>query len=118
MTAGSPGRLLAAHRAATEAHLAELTAELDRLAAASADSNLDDEHDPEGATVGFERAQLSALIDRARTQLAELDTAVNRLESGRYGRCERCDHPIGDERLLALPAARLCIRCAGQASRR
>ena len=118
MDASSSAQLLAAHRATAEVHLVELTAELDRLAIASADSNLDDEHDPEGATVGFERAQLSALLDRAREQLRELEAAAHRLESGRYGRCERCDNPIGDERLLALPAARLCIRCAGQAGRR
>ena len=118
MDARTPAELLAEHRAATEAQLAELTAELVRLAAASVDSNLDDEHDPEGATVGFERAQLSALVDRTREQLRELDAADRRLAAGGYGRCERCTEPIGDERLRALPAARLCVRCAGRAGRR
>lgn len=118
MDASTPAELIAEHRAATEAQLTELTAELNRLSAASAMSNLDDEHDPEGATVGFERAQLSALLERTREQLRELDAADHRLATGGYGRCERCGEPIGDERLGALPAARLCVRCAGRAGRR
>jgi DnaK suppressor protein len=115
---GGDGRLLAEHRASIEAQLTELTAELDRLAFASAMSNLDDEHDPEGATVGFERAQLSALVYRAQEQLRELDAADRRLAAGAYGRCEGCAEPIADERLRALPATRLCVRCAGRAGRR
>jgi RNA polymerase-binding transcription factor DksA len=118
MDASTPAELLAAHRVAAATQLAELTAELDRLAAATADSNLDDEHDPEGATVGFERAQLAALLDRAREQLRELAAADRRLAAGDYGRCERCAEPVGDERLRALPAARLCVGCAGRAGRR
>jgi RNA polymerase-binding transcription factor DksA len=118
MAASTPAELIAEHRAATEAQLTELAAELHRLSAASAMSNLDDEHDPEGATVGFERAQLSALLDHTRQQLRELDAAEHRLAAGAYGRCERCGEPIGDERLAALPAARLCVRCAGGAGRR
>ncbi|HJQ02667.1 MAG TPA: TraR/DksA C4-type zinc finger protein [Jatrophihabitans sp.] len=118
MDASTPAELLAEHRAAIEAQLIELTAELDRLAAATEMSNHDDEHDPEGATVGFERAQLSALLDRTREHLKELDAADRRLAAGTYGRCEGCTEPIGDERLRALPAARLCVRCAGKAARR
>lgn len=118
MDASRSAELIVEHRAATQAQLTELTAELHRLVTASAMSNLDDEHDPEGATVGFERAQLSALLDRAHQQLLELDAAERRLAAGAYGRCERCGESIGDERLGALPAARLCVRCAGRAGRR
>jgi RNA polymerase-binding transcription factor DksA len=80
--------------------------------AASEDSNADDEHDPEGATIGFERAQLSALLDAARRRLTDAEQALERVVAGGYGRCESCGQPIGDERLAARPSARTCIGCA------
>src|SRR5579875_2092630 len=105
---------LAAERAATEQRVAALTADLDGVAAASAGSNLDDEHDPEGATVAFEREQLAAARAQARGTLAALDAALARLAAGTYGTCARCGGPVGAERLEALPAAELCVRCAGR----
>ena len=72
----------------------------------------DDEHDPEGATVGFERAQISALLTSARAQLAALDAAQERLAAGTYGRCERCAEQIAVDRLLARPTATTCVACS------
>ena len=72
----------------------------------------DDEHDPEGATVGFERAQISALLTSARAQLAALDDAQARLEAGTYGICERCGADIAVDRLLARPTATTCVACS------
>ena len=103
---------LAELRQTTAALLAELQADYARLVDAATGANADDEHDPEGATVGFERAQLAASIERLQTQLAELDAASSRVSSGSYGRCEQCGGPIGADRLLARPTARTCIRCA------
>ena len=53
-------------RADTQAEAAALAESLEALFAASRASNADDEHDPEGATVGYERAQLTALLAAAR----------------------------------------------------
>ena len=100
--------------ASTLARIAGMTADLDALATASAGSNSDDEHDPEGATIAFEREQLAALRAQAGVQLSELDAAIERLRAGRYGQCESCGRPIADERLLALPAARYCVACASR----
>lgn len=72
----------------------------------------DDEHDPEGATVGFERAQISALLTSARAQLAALDDAQARLEAGTYGMCARCGSAIAVDRLLARPTATTCVACS------
>lgn len=72
----------------------------------------DDEHDPEGATVAFERAQTAGLLRMARDELEQLALAERRLRDGTYGRCVKCGRPIGDGRLEALPAATTCIRCA------
>lgn len=103
---------LAAERAEAAAVLADLQADYARLVTASEGANADDEHDPEGATVGFERAQLAASISRVQAQLAELDAAAERISAGNYGICAVCGQPIGGERLSARPTARTCIRCA------
>ena len=84
------------------------------MVAASRASNADDEHDPEGATIAFERAQLGAILRQSTADLAEHDAALDRLTSGEYGTCERCGRPIGLARLGARPTARLCIDCAAQ----
>jgi DnaK suppressor protein len=89
-----------------------LTREFDSVVAASQSSNADDEHDPEGATIAFERQQTAALLEQARRRLAEIDAALARRETGGYGVCEGCGRPIGAERLAARPAARTCISCA------
>lgn len=92
--------------------LAALTDEFDEVVSASLDTNADDEHDPEGTTIAFERSQIGALIGQVRHHVAEIDAAVARLGAGTYGACERCGLPIGEARLEALPAARRCIACA------
>jgi RNA polymerase-binding transcription factor DksA len=101
-------------RAELSRRVAALTRDLDEVAAAAAGSNLDDEHDPEGATVAFEREQLAAVRDQAQQGLADVAAAQERLVAGSYGRCERCGEPIADERLDALPATRWCVRCAAR----
>ena len=105
-------RRLADEREQALARLASLTGDYDSVVAASLDTNADDEHDPEGATIAFERSQIGALVRQVRHHLTEIDAAFERLEAGSYGVCERCGTPIGEARLEALPAARTCIRCA------
>ena len=92
--------------------LAELTEDFDGVVSASRDTNADDEHDPEGATIAFERSQLSALAHQARAHLEQVDAALQRLDDGTYGLCVRCGAPIGEARLEARPAATTCITCA------
>jgi DnaK suppressor protein len=52
-------------------------------------------------------------LERDRRLLAEIERALERLARGSFGRCERCQRPIGAPRLRALPWARLCRDCAG-----
>ncbi|KOX08108.1 MULTISPECIES: TraR/DksA family transcriptional regulator [Micromonospora] len=105
---------LLASRDATEAQVRALDDDLRALFEASRSSNADDEHDPEGSTIAFERAQLTAVLTAARRRLTELDVAVQRLDAGTYGVCERCSRPIPDERLAARPSARTCVACASR----
>ena len=103
---------LEADRQTTVGRLASLTSDYDAVVASSLDTNADDEHDPEGATIAFERSQIAALVRQAHQHLSEIDAAVERCNVGTYGQCERCAGAIGDERLGARPTARTCIRCA------
>ena len=84
----------------------------DGVVEAAAQSNIDDEHDPEGATVAFERAHLRDVLKQAHADLDDIDRAAERLRSGRYWSCEMCGNPIAVERLAARPTATTCIDCA------
>ena len=110
---GSVREVLAAERARALERVAALEREFAGLAEAASSGGTDDEHDPEGATLAFERQHAAALLEAARQQVAVVDAALRRLAEGRYGVCDRCGRPIGAERLAARPAALTCIRCAG-----
>jgi DnaK suppressor protein len=101
-------------RGETLARIAELGREFDAIVASARDGSAggDDEHDPEGPTVAFERQHVAALLDQARGHLAAIDAALGKVESGKYGICDICRGPIGAERLAARPASLVCIRCA------
>lgn len=106
--------VLAVERAETSVRAVTLAHDLDRVMQAAAGSNADDEHDPEGATLAFERAQVAALLGQASHHLAELDRATERVAAGTYGTCERCGTSIAPARLEARPSAATCIDCAGR----
>jgi DnaK suppressor protein len=103
---------LAAEREDALARLNGLERELAGIIESSGAVGTDDEHDPEGATIAFERQHAAALLGQARQQLAEIDTALRRVAAGSYGRCDECGEPIGTDRLAARPTAMTCIRCA------
>lgn len=92
--------------------LAAMEADLAAMMLASADSNADDEHDPEGATIAFERARLVALMTATRSRLEGIAEALGRAREGTYGRCVVCGVVIPAARLEARPFARTCVVCA------
>lgn len=107
-------RRLEAERAAAVVRLAGLRREFRSVVESASQANTDDEHDPEGATIAFERQHIAALISHAGERVAQIDAALARLEAGGYGRCERCGQPIAPARLAARPAAATCIGCAAR----
>jgi DnaK suppressor protein len=109
-----PRLLLEAERDQTVRRLAALTDDFVGVVAASRDTNADDEHDPEGATIAFERSQVDALVRAARRRLEEIDAALERVAAGTFGICETCGRPIVAERLEARPTARTCVRCSAR----
>ncbi len=107
-------KLLTAQRAEALTRAAALERELRGIVEAAGQANTDDEHDPEGATIAFERQHVAALLSQAREHLAAIDAALRRLDGGSYGVCERCGQPIGAARLTARPVATTCIGCAAR----
>lgn len=93
--------------------IANLQASFAGIVDAAELTSTDDEHDPEGSTIAYERAQVSALLTLAGDDLVALDAALERIDSGAIEACDICGGPIAFERLLALPGVRTCIRCAG-----
>jgi DnaK suppressor protein len=53
-----------------------------------------------------------ALENTLEKRLTEVNTALERIEKGTYGICEKCNKPIGVERLRAYPSARTCVDCS------
>lgn len=49
------------------------------------------------------------LLDQVRSELDDVDAALQRLQVGTYGQCEACGGPICRERLEVVPAARYCL---------
>jgi DnaK suppressor protein len=109
--AGPRSRLLS-DLARHEAELAQLEREHANLIQASHSSNADDEHDPEGTTIAFEREQLVSIMARVQQTIADLRQALSDLDAGRYGVCSGCGEPIDPARLEIRPQARLCVSCA------
>jgi len=102
-----------------------LEAERDRLAHEIADlerdsaTNLSDssgennyrDHMADQGTATFGKELDMTLEGAAREMHATIVAALARIDAGTYGTCVRCGQPVGDERLAAMPAARLCIAC-------
>jgi DnaK suppressor protein len=61
------------------------------------------------------RSQMASFESR---ELAQIESALDRIRQGRYGRCDGCDKPIASTRLKALPYATECINCARTGERR
>ena len=96
-----------------EDQIASLSRSFDDIVQANVNANTDDEHDPEGATIANERAEVSALLRQAQMDREALRSNLDRLDYDcAVGVCQRCRGFIGVERLIALPSATRCIACA------
>lgn len=96
--------------ASTVSELAEL--QRDRLT----DSAGDDQADT--GTKTFEREQEISLANGILERMTQVERALERLDEGSYGWCERCGDPIPVERLAAFPSATLCVTCKQLEERR
>jgi DnaK suppressor protein len=65
----------------------------------------------DGGQATAERGRLLSLASELRSNLREVERGLAKFDRGTYGACERCGQPISEERLDAIPWARLCISC-------
>ncbi|MDQ0633746.1 DnaK suppressor protein [Arthrobacter pascens] len=101
--------LLEEERQRKLALLPALRADISSANEARHGSNIDDEHDPEGATIAFELSQAAALLEQSVAGLAEVEAALARIADGTYGICSVCGEPISEGRLEARPWTSFCI---------
>lgn len=103
---------LAGDREQTRLVIERTVGELDAFISARYDAPTDDENDPEGPTLAFERSQASAMLHQSEQHLQDIDAALLRMDQGTYGLCTKCGGEIALGRLQVRPQASLCIRCA------
>jgi DnaK suppressor protein len=103
---------LAADREQTRLVIERTLEEMAAFVSARNDAPTDDEHDPEGPTLAFERSQASAMLRQSEQHLTDIDAALLRMDLGTYGLCANCGNDIALGRLQVRPQAALCIRCA------
>ena len=75
-------------------------------------------HLADEATDTFEEEKALALRTHFVGELAEVEQALRKLETGDYGRCEQCGQAVDPERLEVIPYARLCVGCQAKAEAR
>ncbi len=111
-------------RTALNGRLSELRTEYDNTMAELTDLQRDRLTDSAGddqadtGTKTFEREQEISLANGIRDRITQVERALERLDGGHYGYCERCGNPIPAERLAAFPSATLCVSCKQLEERR
>ncbi|HVG88169.1 MAG: TraR/DksA family transcriptional regulator [Gaiellales bacterium] len=102
---------LVAERDRVAAELEELQEDLGTSLEDATDEDGVDSHLGDSATETLDREVEQGLEDNAERLLAGIEAALQRIEDGTYGICERCGEPIDEARLEALPHATKCIEC-------
>ena len=90
--------------------------DLDNLQRAGTDGAGDDQADAGSKT--FEREQEQSIAANRLDLMAQIERAIERIDNGTYGFCERCGKPIPKARLKAFPAATLDVACKQREERR
>lgn len=112
-------RWLAKQQQALYSARAERVQEADALKAGADQMAIDaepgdtqfDEESGEGSTAAVDRERDLALSAQARAEIAEIDVALDKIDEGTYGICDRCAKPIPKARLEVIPWAALCVSC-------
>jgi RNA polymerase-binding transcription factor DksA len=96
--------------------------DVENLTDESEDENLSelsavDQHQADVGTETFEREKDISILEQVDAELTDVEYALKRLDDGTYGTCEVDGKPIPEERLEAMPAARLCLEHQAEAER-
>ena len=63
------------------------------------------------ASLESDRNFLLRIRDRERKLISKIEKALERVEDGTFGICEKCGEDISEERLKARPVTTFCIDC-------
>lgn len=100
-----------------EAERAALGAELDALTSVSRDPTATigfGKRVGEGTSEAIGRIERVGQADALAAKLSSVRRALEKLEDGTYGICDRCGGSIPEERLEARPSSALCISCSAE----
>lgn len=75
-------------------------------------------HMADVGTDSFGREMELNIASGENERLRLIEEALERIEDGTYGRCVGCEKKIHNERLKAIPYARLCIECARESEKK
>ena len=106
-------------RDALKGRRVELQAEIDQMDAELRSIGADQEdekgglgnHLAEDGSNVMEAERLTTISSDLRDILAQVNAALERMDDGTYGTCQRCGKPINPERLEAFPYVAFCIDC-------
>jgi len=70
------------------------------------------------ASDDIDRKMIEALGSQELKRLKLIDSALTRIEQGKYGQCMKCGKRIPQDRLEAIPYALMCIECKTAEERR
>lgn len=103
----------------------ELTVEIERLSEELMDLSIEQEGEhggvgnhlaDDGSSLG-EQERISTVGEDFKDQLQQISAALQRMEAGTYGKCQRCGKAVKVDRLRALPFAAFCIECQSHLER-
>jgi RNA polymerase-binding protein DksA len=70
------------------------------------------------ASDDIDRKMIEAIGSQELKRLKVIDSALTRIQQGRYGLCIKCGKHIPQDRLEAIPYALMCIECKAAEERR
>jgi len=70
------------------------------------------------ASDDIDRKMIEAIGAQDLRRLRMIDSALTRIQQGKYGLCIKCGKKIPNERLEAIPYALMCIECKTQEEKR
>lgn len=81
------------------------------LSQASGDSSTYSFHMADQGTDAQEQEKTFMFASRQGKFVQTVDSALERIDKGRYGVCSQCGGKIDEPRLRIVPTAKLCINC-------
>lgn len=70
------------------------------------------------ASEDTDRKMLESMSEKDAKRMQLIESALARIEQGKYGKCIKCGVKIPEDRLRAIPYALMCIECQTETERK